>query len=401
MRLTLGVGLLLASVAGAQEERVDVVLRDGAVLTARTLRGDDTSGYDAELGNGARRRLPANDVVAVLGRATSVPALPVVMLAGGDVVRGALAGGDTGGNELELVSPVLGRVVVAVDRVEAFGAPGVASPLRYRLPDEVAEALFVRAGSGTAFDVVAGGLHQFGENGVRFQPAGAPAPRWYPVDELLALRLRGATARESAAGATLLTRVGDRLGVTVRSFGADGVHCELEGGTAVTVRLPDFAGIAFQRDVTFLSDLEPIRVEEAGYDGEVVHPFRRDHNVLGSALVSGGRAYPKGLGVHSRSRLTFRVPAGVAHFWTRVAFDDGVAALGLEPGADVRVRVGDKVVLERKDLRAGQAPVDTGLVPVRVGDTIVLEVEPGRGRDLGDRIGWLLPMLLPRAARRP
>jgi hypothetical protein len=32
---------------------------------------------------------------------------------------------------------------------------------------------------------------------------------------------------------------------------------------------------------------------------------------------------------------------------------------------------------------------------VRTGDLVTLVVEPGAGRDVGDRVNWLLPVFLP------
>lgn len=393
MRGYLFASALLATPLAAQGgDGLELLLRDGSVLRVAAITGDAAAGFDVEFGSGRRRCAPG-DVLAVQGVAASVPSLPAVHLAGGDVVRGALVGGDAGGNRLELLSPVFGRVGIAVDRLAALAAPGIAAPMQFRLPESVGEALFVRAKVG--FDTVAGSLHQFGEQGVRFQPSGSDAPRWYRPDEFAALRLRDAVAREDKPSATLLTRVGDSVGIATGKWTRDGVSCELEGGTRITLHFADLAGLAFHRDVVHLSDLTPAVVEESGFDGEVVHPFRRDQNVLGGPLVTAGRSVSKGLGVHSRSKLSFRVPDGCAHFCARVGFDDGAAALGLEPRADVEVLVGDRVVFSKKGLAAGQVPASTGLVPVRTGDLVTLVVEPGAGRDVGDRVNWLLPVFLP------
>lgn len=389
--------LTLALPLVGQGPAFELLLREGTVLRAQSLTGDADAGFDVDAAGG-RRHLAGADLIAVLGAPAVVPPLPAAHLAGGDVVRGAIGGGDSGGNRLELVSPVLGRVALAVDRLEAFASAGCASPATLRLPQGVGEALFVRATIG--YDVLAGSLHQFGESGVRFQPEGSAAPRWFGGQDFAALRLREAVAREVPSSACLLTRVGDRVGIDKPKWTRDGLACELEGGAKVVVRAVDVACVVWRRDVVFLSDLAPSRVEESGYDGEVVHPFRLDHNVLGGPLLASGRSPAKGLGVHSKSRLSFRVPEGMERFWTRVAFDDSATTLGLLPRANLEVRVNDRVVLGRQDVAAGEPPLDTGLVPVRAGDTVTLVVEPGLGRDLGDRIDWLCPMFLP-PARRP
>jgi hypothetical protein len=197
----------------------------------------------------------------------------------------------------------------------------------------------------------------------------------------------------------LTTRLGDRVGITRPSIDGATVRGTAAFGAQVTVPLADLASLTFLGDWRQLSDLPPSAVAETGFDGDVVHPWQIDRNALGGPLVSGGRSYGKGLGVHSKSRLTFVVPAGFDRFWTRVAFDDSAAGLRLAPKADVRVLVDGKVVFEQLDLTVGQAPLATGMLPVRAGGTLVLEVDHGRGRDLGDRINWLSPVFLPPAQK--
>jgi hypothetical protein len=385
------IGLVALASAGAQAPTVELTLRDGRVVVATELRGDAKAGFAAVV---AERSLAiaGADLLLVRGVATAVPALPSVWLQGGDVLRGAVTGGDDGGNRVELQSPAFGTLPVAVDRIEALAAPTVAEPLRLLLPDGVDEALFVRAKIG--FDLLAGALHQFGAPGIRFQPDGADAPRWFGLADVAALRLRGAEPRADQPDATVWTRVGDRVGATLLRFGADGAQLALEGGREATLRWVDLGALALRSGCAHLSDLTPVAVREAGFDGDVVHPHRRDHNAVGGPLVVGGRAVGKGLGVHSKSRLAFDAPAGAARFWTRVGFDDGVALLGLSPHVEVRVLVAGKVVFERKDFAYGQPPQDTGLLPVQPGDRVELEVDFGKGRDLGDRVDWIAPMFL-------
>ncbi len=395
---TLVVAMLWAAptTARAQGHGCEMLLRDGSVLEGKQLRrvGAD---FVVTLATG-ERAVAGKEVVALFAGATTVVALPACHLHGGDVVFGAVAGGDAAGNELQLQSPVFGRMPIAVDRLLTLASPGAESQKAMQLPAGVDEAMFVRAAFG--WDIVAGTVHQFGAEGVRFQPDGAPLPRWYRSEEFLALRLRSEGATAFAPEAWLTTRLGDRLATSVQGLDASGLQCTVLGSVAVKVPFADLASLTFAGDWLQLSDLVPSKVEETGFDGEVVHSWQVDRNVVGGALVSGGRSYGKGLGMHSKCRLTFVVPEGVDRFWTRVAFDDSVAGLRLAPKADVRVLVDGKVVFEQRDLTVGQLPQATGMLPVRAGGTLVLEVDHGRGRDLGDRINWLSPVFLP-AMRRP
>jgi hypothetical protein len=60
---------------------------------------------------------------------------------------------------------------------------------------------------------------------------------------------------------------------------------------------------SFSGEVMYLSDMRPID-EVASFV-----PMRGDRNVEGGELEVGGVIYPKGIGVHAHSRLTYAVPA--------------------------------------------------------------------------------------------
>jgi hypothetical protein len=367
------------------------------VLAVRAITGDPRQGFDLVVGGG-RQHVTLDELLLVQGAPAQVVALPSLSFPDGDVVRGVIVGGDAAGNRVELLSPVLGRLEFSVDRIGAIAAAGVRDPLQLRLPEGVGEAIFLRATVG--YDVLAGSLHRCGDRGMLFAPDGAAEPTWYATDAFVALRIGDATPRRTPAAACLSTRAGDRLGVALRAVSAETVQCELENGAVVDLRTSDLACLSFAGGGTFLSDLAPVEVVESGFDTEVLHPWRRDLSVLGEPLVVGGRTHAKGLGVHSRSRLVFRVPADVAHFWTRVGLDDSSPALGVAADADVRVLVDGAVKFEQRALGAGAAK-DSGLVPVQPGQVVALEVDFGRGRDIGDRVDWLSPVFLPAPGRRP
>lgn len=372
----------------------ELLLADGTTVTATGLEGEPAAGFAAHVGP-SRRTFAPNTVVAILGCAVQPLDQAVAWLRGGDRVTGMLVGGDAAGDRVTLLSPALGSLELAVDRLAAFVTPGHGDLDldRMPLPAGVGEAVFLPARVG--FDLVAGSLHRFTERGLRFAADGQETPRAYALADLVALRIAEPEPRKDAPTALLVTRTGDRLGVHVRNFSATGVRCELEGARTVEVRYGDLASLVLLGAPLHLSDLEPVRVAESGFDGPVVHPFCRDRSALGGPLVAGGRTYGKGIGVHARSRLEFTVPAGAARFLCRVAFDAAALGLPVVPSADVRITQNGKVVFEQKGLAVGDAPRDSGVLSVRPGDTIALEVDCGRGRDIGDIVDWLCPMFLP------
>lgn len=384
---------LVNGAAWSQETPLWLDLRSGKELVATSLTGSQERGFVAVTSRGNQRVAP-HELLAVRLAAARAPKLLRVELAGGELVHGAIAGGDQDGDALELLSPAFGQIAISIDRITALVQPGIHASDQV-LPDGVDEALFLPTARG--FDLIAGTLHRFGSQGVSFQPSVSEDPQWYSPQKLSAVRLRGAIDRARAASMTLLTRSADRLGVNLKACDGEGLDVVLENGSTLRMPWSDVACLVFEKDVVHLSALTPTQVVESGFDGEVVHPWCRDACVAGGELLVQGRAFGRGIGAHSRSRLSFRVPEGATHFRARVAFDDSVSELPVRAHAVVRVLHGNKVVLEVRDLVPGSAPHDVGLHAVKAGDSITLEVDFGRGRDIGDRVDWLLPMFLMRS----
>jgi hypothetical protein len=78
---------------------------------------------------------------------------------------------------------------------------------------------------------------------------------------------------------------------------------------------------------TYLSDLAP-----ADYKFEpflqLDWPLRLDRNVSGGFLTLRGTEYPKGLGVHSRSNVTYRLDGKFRWFHAVIGIDDDTAGKG-------------------------------------------------------------------------
>jgi len=392
LRLLAAVGLTALAAVAQGPKQLELDLRSGRKLLADRLIGSPSTGYQARVG-GRTQKLQHKDLLAIRVGDARAPELLRVDLVGGERLYGAIAGGDDNGDNLELLSPVLGKRTVPIDRLATVVHPGV-HPGDQVVPEGVDEALFVPTARG--YDLVAGTLFRFGPQGVQFQAEGREQARWYAPRKFSSLRIRGGLDREEPASCTLLTRSADRLGVRIGRCTEAGVELTFETGDQATVRWLDVACLVFEGGVTHLSSLTPKEVVERGYSGEPVLRWRRDRSVVGTELLAQGRAYGRGLGVHSMSRLTFVVPEGATHFRTAVAFDDSANALPLRAHAVARVRRNDKQVFEVDDLKPGQAPRDAGLHVVEPGDTITLEVDYGDGRDLGDRVDWLLPVFLMR-----
>jgi hypothetical protein len=101
----------------------------------------------------------------------------------------------------------------------------------------------------------------------------------------------------------------------------DGV--KLVGGSVKDVIFLQSLGGPFE----YLSDIEPASYRHVPYLS-IEWPFERDRNVLGEPLVVIGQRYLKGLGMHSASRITYRLDGNYRRFDAMVAIDDSADQKG-------------------------------------------------------------------------
>jgi hypothetical protein len=136
-------------------------------------------------------------------------------------------------------------------------------------------------------------------------------------------------------------------------------------------------------EMTYLSDLEPSKVEETPFFGRRAS-WRKDVNLAGGPLKMDGRTYERGLAVHSRSSLTYDLDGQYSTFEATVGFDESAKGLGR---VDCRVFADDKELYANHDLRADAPPVKLAL-PVAKAQHLRLVVDFGADQDTGDRVIW-------------
>jgi hypothetical protein len=113
----------------------------------------------------------------------------------------------------------------------------------------------------------------------------------------------------------------------------------------ITVPLDDVVELTvLHGDITYLSDVgEPTKVLETFPDDlprDAFFSWKRDREVEdGGPLRVGGRTFEKGLGVHSRSELTFAIAGKYKRFQATVGLDDATRHLGEAGMGSVTFRV--------------------------------------------------------------
>jgi alpha-galactosidase len=132
----------------------------------------------------------------------------------------------------------------------------------------------------------------------------------------------------------------------------------------------------------FVSELEPVTVAEAGWFG-TRFPWRRDASVSGRPLTLRGRVFERGLGVHSRSSLTYALDK-------KFSLLTGVIGLDDDGGAAGRVQFvvrGDGREMFRATLSGADEPKPLRVAVAGV-ERLELLVDFARDEDTGDRADW-------------
>lgn len=177
-------------------------------------------------------------------------------------------------------------------------------------------------------------------------------------------------ATGEAVAVTRPTVTGGRL-----SFGIGGsgpLSCDLSG-----VKRIDFSA----GKVVYLSNLEPKDVRYVPFF-DFTWEYRRDRNFDGKPLTVGNKPYAKGLAVHSRTTLRYRLPTGYRRLQGLVGIDDEIR---VENVALVQIK-GDGQSLFQKEVRGGQGPE---VIDVEISGQSELEIYVDYGSDgldIGDRV---------------
>lgn len=161
----------------------------------------------------------------------------------------------------------------------------------------------------------------------------------------------------------------------------DSFRVTLANGASVSVPPEQVTQFDFsQGKVLYLSDAEPREVEYTPFF-DVTWEYRRDMNLDGGPLRLGGKAYRRGLALHSRTRLLYRLGGDYRRFHAVMGIDQNVAPLG---HVHVVIR-GDGRPLLEKDVGGSDEPQPLDLDVTGVRDLEIL-VDFGEGLDIADHL---------------
>jgi hypothetical protein len=303
-------------------------------------------------------------------------------------------------DQLTWNSTAVGELVVPLTQLTAITKPGQAPDAGRRTEDVVVLA------NG---DTVRGIVTSMAGGQVRVKSGGDAEPLSVGMDSVVAVHFATAAAANpapapgggGAEGGPRLYRVrlddGSSIAGTSLSL-ADGklsLAVGTGGGGGGEPRPLDLARVAgielVNGPVSWLTSRTPSQDVHVPFvaSGQPLWRTRVDADVAGDPFVIGGRTLKRGLGVHAQSRLVYPLDGSFKAFRTRYGINDSL----VRADVTVRIKLGDRVAHEAKNVRAG---VLSPVVVVELADAkeLVLEADYGEGIDVEDRLNWLEPALL-------
>ncbi|MCA9269444.1 MAG: NPCBM/NEW2 domain-containing protein, partial [Planctomycetales bacterium] len=183
---------------------------------------------------------------------------------------------------------------------------------------------------------------------------------------------------------------GDLWRATRLSIDGDALSLETPTGLSHSVPLARVRTMDFSLGkIVYLSDLAAIKeswqpfvaVGAPSPETRRLFQIRRDEGLGGGPLALGETQFRKGLAMHSRSEITFRLPGSFSRFVATCGIDTRLKRPG---NVRLEVRGDDKVLLDREiSAESGAAALD---VDISGSGRLTILVDYGQGLDIGDQL---------------
>lgn len=335
--------------------------------------------------------VPAEDVLEITF--TGVPSASPVMgegnvivyLAGGGQIQASL--GDESSDGIAINTPdgearVLPLSVVKAVRLAGEGAcPGGEAAFTTALHARRAGEDVLIACTGGEIRTVGGVLESLGAETGRFR-AGSES-RTFRTARMHGVVLAAPPNPQDPPGFRVHTRRGWILPGSL-SGGGEMLHVRLTEGVSVAVPSAEVTRIEHQNPrVVYVSDLPRTREQVEGVL-LVARPARNDENAARGPLRLDGRDFPKGVGMHARTAVTYALGGDYESFFAVVGVDD---AAGPEGSVEFRVEADGKTVYDSGRLTPSDRAVEVRLSIVGT-DALTLICDTADGVDIGDLGNW-------------
>lgn len=276
-----------------------------------------------------KEELPLDEIVDVTLAAAKPPQGTGirVILAGGDSIYGTFR--EKGENSLKVAAPTLGDLEFKLDHVLALHFLQNAKAIPSDIAGSEEDSLTLVSG-----DVDRGIIDSITPEEVVIDSTQFKSKRTVKTKEVAAIAFAriGAPLKIPATPYQIVVTVdGTTVSGAIATMDDKRLEMTTLLGASISIPIANVAGFAVKNGrVIWISDMDPIKVDEnpnyirmeKPLPGDLAFPFQRNGNVLGGPMAIAGKHYRKGVGVHSRSRLTYRLDKQFKTFAAEIGIDD-------------------------------------------------------------------------------
>lgn len=351
----------------------------------------DDRGLTLKVNDAEERFIPIFDVVRVDVRPhTAAPLVGPweVRLLDGGVLYGNLKSGK--GELITFETNALGELDIQLDSIkrmkqmDAAASHAAAVTSFLAAPPRSDDCILLANG-----DAICGFLMDISDDSVTLEAKGGPVK--IPLRSIVVVMLSAQEIPPPKGTFFVLDlQGGGRVSAKRLKWKSTTIDAELTTNNTVSFQSDRLLGISVSGGRwTRLAGMEPASFEHTPLIS-LTWDYKLNRNALGAAMRVAGESFGEGIGVHSRSRLTYELNADYREFVTSFGIDDDSG-----PHADVTVRVLVDGVqkLEQTAIKRGKlfGPIR---VPVTGAKELELLVDYGANGDLQDRLDWIEPALI-------
>lgn len=371
--------LVLAALLAAPAAASDVLLADGRQMAIADLKAGAAPGTVslARISEPALE-LPLGEILLVdFARPGGFRQTPTVILQGGGQIRGDVS--FPGPRQVQ-VTAGWGIVTLPLEWCQVIRlAPEAPLPAANSAPGLLFKG-----------DRIEGGATKVVDGKVYVDLAGRPLAVDLARVQAMILPRRAAPVPEKGIMVLADLGGGERLLGEWIGIKDELIQLRMGWGGALEVPVASLARLEIKNGrLVYLSDLSPSETRYTPYiDG--TRPTRRDLAVNGQPLRLGARTYSRGLGVHSRTELTYVLGGDYGSFSALLGIDDSVGAAG---SVIFRIYGDDRLLHETPMIRGGDKPVP---VKLKMDGVLLLRLETDFGDegDAADVADWIEARLL-------